>query len=356
MRHTATLAIVLLAILTAGAALYTFRKSSTTQTVPQRIVEAFSRWQQKYQRLYASPAEQGYRLNVFHDQTLFIETKNQLYEENARKAGVVLTGPAHEMNMFGDLSNEEFIASHTGLATIKQEYLQQDTLLEADGVEDSSINPVQPPSLGQDWVPKIRHQGTCASCWAFAAIPEMERKVFAKYKQYIDLSQQELVDCVRESGGCRGGHSAFAFNYMRTNGISKASDYPYIANQGQCWASSLQRIRVEGFGVSQMQLFTTRKAQTASSQRIQASLGVKADGAFRYVSRNNDVYDASYSGECGMPTNHAIVQWGYGAGVITVYNSYGKEWGYNGFKQIKICGEGNVWGAQCIYGYPYSSF
>jgi hypothetical protein len=362
MRQIGVLLIVALAVLTATTALHAFRSGPSSVQVPKRILEAFSRWQQKHAKLYATPAEQGHRLNVFFDQTLFIEQKNKEYDQHAKAAGVVLSGPAHEMNMFGDLSNEEFKAAFTGAMPIDAEFLEQ-TVLDEEQIkelEEKSKNPkwTEKTSLGQGWYPhRIRHQGGCGSCWAFAAIPEMERWIFNNWGgQYIDLSQQELVDCVQGSNGCHGGHPEYAFNYMVQNGIHKASDYPYIANKADCRNWMGGKINFGGFTTSNFHGFNAHKAQTASNHRIQASVMVKAEGAFRYQANNRDVYDAKWSGECNQGITHAVAMWEFNGDVANVINSWGHGWGNNGMKFIRTCAHDNLWGNNGRISYPYNFF
>lgn len=45
----------------------------------------------------------------------------------------------------------------------------------------------------------------------------------------VDLSPQNLVDCVKENNGCGGGYMTKAFNYVAQNkGIDSEAAYPYV--------------------------------------------------------------------------------------------------------------------------------
>lgn len=47
--------------------------------------------------------------------------------------------------------------------------------------------------------------------------------------QLVDLSPQNLVDCVTENNGCGGGYMTNAFNYVKNNnGIDSEQAYPYV--------------------------------------------------------------------------------------------------------------------------------
>lgn len=47
----------------------------------------------------------------------------------------------------------------------------------------------------------------------------------------VDLSPQNLVDCVKENQGCGGGYMTNAFHYVAENrGIDSEAAYPYVGH------------------------------------------------------------------------------------------------------------------------------
>jgi len=77
----------------------------------------------------------------------------------------------------------------------------------------------------------IKNQGSCGSCWAFAANAVHESIWAIQKKTLLDLSEQELVDCSRLEGnlGCNGGWYYWAWDYIKkVGGISNQANYPYF--------------------------------------------------------------------------------------------------------------------------------
>jgi expansin (peptidoglycan-binding protein) len=46
------------------------------------------------------------------------------------------------------------------------------------------------------YITDVKSQGGCGSCWAFASIAEIEAFYLWRHKLWLDLSEQQMVDCV----------------------------------------------------------------------------------------------------------------------------------------------------------------
>lgn len=72
-------------------------------------------------------------------------------------------------------------------------------------------------------------QGSCGSCWAFSSVGALEGQLKKTKGQLVDLSPQNLVDCVTDNDGCGGGYMTNAFRYVSDNqGIDSEEGYPYV--------------------------------------------------------------------------------------------------------------------------------
>ena len=88
-----------------------------------------------------------------------------------------------------------------------------------------------------DWRPEgiltnVKNQGSCGSCWAFAATTTMEAIWHKNYgtegAASERMSEQQLVDCDPTSSGCNGGWMDWAWYYMMQSGKGGMlyNDYP----------------------------------------------------------------------------------------------------------------------------------
>ena len=333
---------VSLCVLAVFSASYFFRCTSSRRPVPLQVAQAYSRWLQEHGRLYATPTERDYRLTVFYDQWIFVEQSNKEYEQFAAAAGQTLTGPMFAINGMSDLTTEEFKVRYAG--TLLPEEIEvtdeEPTEVEAQAAPESQN--LAASNLLAGYSIKIRNQGDCGSCWAFSAVAALEKFYFDKSKTQVDFSQQELVDCDKGSGGCKGGESRAAIAYAAKNGLSLASQYPYKGSTGACKKpSSPTKI---GNPESNYLAFSQKKAVSLSG-KAHASMGVYSSGKFRNLSNSKDVLDLKSTGECSKTIDHSINLASASGDTIRIFNSWGTGWGEGGYKSLKTCAENNLWGS-----------
>jgi C1A family cysteine protease len=177
------------------------------------------------------------------------------------------------------------------------------------------------------WVPGVRNQGQCGSCWAFSVAAVLDANYAKKHGGSPPvLSEQQLVDCSPSDHGCNGGWPLNTFAYA-TKGVELDSAYPYRAVTGTCrFDSSKVKAKVSKYGY-------TGKTVAAMKQAVYdyGMISVAVNAA-KMQSYHGGVITAS---GCSTSINHAINVVGWGSSGSQEYwivrNSWGTSWGESGY-------------------------
>jgi len=136
------------------------------------------------------------------------------------------------MNHLGDMTSEEVVQKMTGLKVPPSHSHSNDTLYIPDW-ESRAPDSIDYRKKG--YVTPVKNQGQCGSCWAFSSVGALEGQLKKKTGKLLNLSPQNLVDCVSENDGCGGGYMTNAFQYVQKNrGIDSEDAYPYVGQDESC--------------------------------------------------------------------------------------------------------------------------
>ncbi len=191
---------------------------------------------------------------------------------------------------------------------------------------------------GRNYITPVKNQYSCGACWAFAAIATAEAMwKIEKNRPDLnpDLSEQELVSC-SGAGNCDGGHHEGAAAYMMIQGVSPEYCFSYSASDIAC------DLCAESF-----QIRTTIRDCAYLCQETEDVIAIKTALQTGPVATSMEVYDDWYDYyESGIyvKTSGAVVV-GYHAVMIVGYddasscwivkNSWGRDWGENGYFRIR---------------------
>ncbi len=188
------------------------------------------------------------------------------------------------------------------------------------------------------WVTPVRNQGACGSCWDFSAVAQVEtwyQIVNSNLNSGIDLSEQFVLSC-GGAGTCQGGSVEGALSFFQHTGVPMEACFPYRANDkldcsGACadWAS--QAVTIPGWGyVTLNEILIDNLKEAVYRHPVSASYTVFED----FQLYGGGVYEHVWGNIVG---GHAvlIVGWDDDERCWIVKNSWGADWGEEGYFRIR---------------------
>merc|ERR1712110_416367 len=158
----------------------------------------------------------------------------------------------------------------------------------------------------------LKDQGSCGSCWTFAATAALEGEIYFKTsKTGVSLSEMEYMECSTTRDGCQGGWMKDCYSYSKSKDrIAPTSSYPYTPRDSRrCNAAGKQnaltqtKTRVVGNidirGDSQLLKYADKHI---------VSVAIKVVNSFQIY--KSGVYNG---GGCQSAANHAVGLVGFGS-------------------------------------------
>ncbi|CAD8164351.1 unnamed protein product [Paramecium pentaurelia] len=262
----------------------------------------FEQFKIQYTKSYAY-VEEAYRRAIFE------QNYAKILAHNADPTQTYTVG----VNQFTDLTQDEFASIYL-------------TYTPPEGWQPSYEEVVQEgvqPNDSVDWRSQVRvkDQGSCGSCWAFSAIGAVEAFLKVTKGENHNLSEQQLVDCDKVSSGCNGGYPDKALLYIKANGSTTESSYPYAAKNQAC-KTATGTTKISG-----VQNIAKTGLQAAIKQY---PISVCVDAS------NWSGYKSGVFSNCNKNINHAVMAVGYDAsGNWIIKNSWATSWGQSGFMYLQ---------------------
>ena len=185
-----------------------------------------------------------------------------------------------------------------------------------------------------DRIGGIKDQGSCGSCWTFAATAALEGEMyFVNSKKGMSLSEQEYMECSTTRDGCNGGWMEDCYTYTQKTGrIAPTSAAPYKGKDS----------RKCNYG-------KVANAMTQANVKLSGNINIRGDAKLLQYAAKHIVSVAIWVGTkfssyktgryvdkgCNKQPNHAVAVVGYGKlggkKYWKVRNSWGTGWGNKGY-------------------------
>ncbi|XP_028280700.1 cathepsin K [Parambassis ranga] len=301
----------------------------------------WEQWKMTHRREYNGLDEEGIRRAIWEKNMRMIEAHNQ-------EAALGIHSYELGMNHLGDMTSEEVVEKMTGL----QIPLNREPGHTAD-LDGVSKLPKSIDYRKKGMVTSVKNQGSCGSCWAFSSAGALEGQLAKKTGQLIDLSPQNLVDCVTGNDGCGGGYMTIAFDYVQQNGgIDSEEAYPYVGEDQPCrYNSSGMAAQCKGY--KEVPKGDEHALAVALYKVGPVSVGIDATQPSFQFYKQGVYFDRDCNAE---DINHAVLAVGYGVTpkgkkYWIVKNSWGETWGKQGYV-LMARNRGNLCGITNLASYP----
>lgn len=192
---------------------------------------------------------------------------------------------------------------------------------------------------GKNYVTPITDQQSCGSCVAFAVVATLESRLRVQREDpnlAVNLSEAQLFFCHGRARGVNcdtGWWPQEALEDIKTKGIVDEACYPYnLANRdcsGLCTNAAERSIKISGFTELTSKPAEIKTWISSKKGPVSACFIVYQD----FFSYKSGVYRHVTGGEAG---GHAVAIVGYddNAGCWICKNSWGPNWGEQGFFRI----------------------
>jgi len=313
------------------------RSSATKISIDVEIL--FEKFMLDFEKNYANFSEMAYRLEVFAENVQHINAHNNA--SSSYKKGI---------NKFSDLTSEEFAAQfltgYKAIAVPGQQGLAESAFW-SDMAESISDLPESVDWKERGVMTSVKDQGSCGSCWAFAATALVESYVAIETDKLEVLSTQQMTSCTPNPlecggyGGCFGALAQLGFGYVQLFGQTTEESYPYVSgstcNTERCSYDLTGKAPVAG--ITGYNTLPSNNMEAVMQHLAEVGPLAVSVAAHEWGMYESGVFDGCSYDE-NIDLSHAVVLAGYGTDPLEgdywlVRNSWGESWGEDGYIRMR---------------------
>lgn len=202
-----------------------------------------------------------------------------------------------------------------------------------------------PPNLPiLDWrtsgqyVTSVVDQGVCGDCFAFASAAVLEYWLAKTGSPLEPISSQLLMDCTSGSGrpdmGCEGGLMEYVFEYAKHHPVALQREQPYEGQQQRCPSHRLKsHLRVLDYRVLLHDDDSRAEEQLEHLLHTYGPIAVGIDSTS--MAMENYRGGIFRSRHCSKNIDHAVTIVGYTKDAWIIKNSWGPNWGRDGYLYLE---------------------
>jgi len=184
------------------------------------------------------------------------------------------------------------------------------------------------------FVTPVKDQGLCGGCFAFASATVLE--FWSKKNGHPkSLSAQNLMDCTsgydQPDAGCDGGLMEYVFEYAKNHPVDLEINYPFIGIPKTCPSKIWTHVSVADYKVLMID------ENSRAEHQIPYVLHHFGPVAIGIDSKNmNDYTGGVFTADmCSNDIDHAVTIVGYTNDAWIIKNSWGPDWGEDGYLYLE---------------------
>jgi len=201
-------------------------------------------------------------------------------------------------------------------------------------------------------VTPVKNQKSCGSCWTFGSVTALETQIAIKTHKLHVLSEEEPLSCAKNpdhcggTGGCQGATVEVAYEYISKYGIHTIKTDPYESKPDKLVCPKEEKNKLRGlvdessptkYSMKGFAVLPGNDEKCLMNALVKHGSVAIAVAASMFHFYGGGIFDTP-NGE-NIDMDHAVTLEGYGTddGVDywLVRNSWGADWGENGYIRIK---------------------